>query len=175
MYNNIKSCISINGEHSDYFQCHQGENLSPIIFSLYLNDLKNYLSVNGASCLEIYDNDLNVYLKLFVLLYADDTVVFATSEETLIQSLNLFSNYCNQWKLNINYDKTKVIVFGDRINRQCHIRRENYMIEILNEFKYLEFIFNKTRKFSSMKKHVVNQARKALFGLYTKLETWLYP
>ena len=24
MYNNIKACISINGEHSDYFQCHQG-------------------------------------------------------------------------------------------------------------------------------------------------------
>ena len=44
------------------------------------------LSVNGASCLEINDNDLNVYLKQFVLLYADDTVVFATSEETFIQS-----------------------------------------------------------------------------------------
>ena len=83
MYNNIKSCISINGEHSDYFQCHlgltQGEHLSPIIFSLYLNDLENYLSVNGASCLEINDKDLHVYLKLFVLLYADDTVVFATA------------------------------------------------------------------------------------------------
>jgi len=44
MYTNIKSCISINGEHSDYFQCHQGltqgEHLSPIMFSLYLNDLE---------------------------------------------------------------------------------------------------------------------------------------
>ena len=94
MYTNIKSCISINGEHSDYFQCHQGlrqgEHLSPIMFSLRLNDLENYLSVNGAACLEINDNDLNVYLKLFVLLYADDNVVFATSKETLIQSLDLF-------------------------------------------------------------------------------------
>ena len=99
------------------------------MFSLYLNDLENYLSVNGASCLEINDNDLNVYLKLFVLLYADDTVVFATSEETLIQSLNLFSNYCNQWKLGINYDKT---CLDDRANRQCHIRIENHRIEIVN-------------------------------------------
>ena len=78
--------------------------------SLYLNDLENYLSVNGASCLEINDNDLNVYLKLFELLHADDTVVFAKSEKTLIQSLSLFSNYYNQWKLDINYDKTKVLV-----------------------------------------------------------------
>ena len=103
--------------------------------SLYLNDLENYLSVNGASCLEINDNDLNVYLKRFVLLYADDTVVFAKSEETLIQSLLIFSNHCNQWKLNINYYKTMVLVFGDIINRQNHIRTENYMIENLNEFK----------------------------------------
>ena len=83
--------------------------------------------------------------------------------------------YYNQWKLDTNYDKTKLLVVGERINIQRHVRIENYMIEILNEFKYLEFIFNKTRKFSSMKNHVVNQARKALFGLYTKLETWLYP
>ena len=126
---------------------------------------------------ELYDkmringNDLNVYLKLFVLLYADDTVVFATSEETFIQSLNLFSNYCNHWKLDINFDKTKVLAFGDRINRQRHIWIENHIIELLNEFKYLGFIFNKKRKFSSMKKDVVNQARKSLFGLYTKIRS----
>jgi len=126
---------------------------------------------------ELYDkmringNDPNVFLKLFVLLYADDTVVFATSEETSIQSLNLFSNYCNQWKLDINYDKTKVLAFGDRINRQRHIRIENHIIEYLNEFKYLGFIFNKNRKFSSMNKDVVNQARKALFSLYTKIRS----
>ena len=109
--------------------------------------MRTILSGNGASCLEINDNVLNVYLKLFVLLYGDDTVVFATSEETLIQSLTLFSNYCNQWKLDIDYDKTKVLVLGDRINRQRHIRIENYRIEILNEFKYLGFIFNKKRNF----------------------------
>ena len=102
------------------------------MFSLYMNDLENDLSVNGTYCLEIYDNDLNVYLKLFVLLYADDTVVFATSEETLIQELNVFSNYCNQWKLDINYDKTQVLVLGDRINRQRHISIENHQIEIVN-------------------------------------------
>ena len=43
------------------------------------------------------------------------------------------------------------------------------MIENLNEFKYLGFIFNKKRKFSSMKKHVVYQVKKTLFCLYTKI------
>ena len=91
MYIHIKSCISLNGECSEYFQCHQGlrqgENLSPILFSLYLNDLENYLLTNGSPFLEINNNDLDVYLKLIVLLYADDIVVFDSSEETMLQSL----------------------------------------------------------------------------------------
>ena len=45
--------------------------------------------------------------------------------------------YYNQWKLDINYDKTKLLVVGERINIQRYVRIENYMIEILNEFKYL--------------------------------------
>jgi len=77
--------------------------------------------------------------------------------------------YYNQWKLDINYDKTKLLVVGERINIQRYVRIENYMIEILNEFKYLGFIFNKKRKFSSMQKHVVYQARKHFFGIYTKI------
>ena len=84
MYSHIKSCISLNGDWSDYFQCHQGlrqgEHLSPISFSLYLNALENYLPTNGSTCLEINNNDLDVYPKLIVLLYVDDTVVFASSE-----------------------------------------------------------------------------------------------
>ena len=67
-----------------------------------------------------------------MLLYGDDTVVFATSEETLIQSLNSFSNYCNQWKLDINYDKSKVLDVDDRVNRQRPLRIENYMIESID-------------------------------------------
>ena len=41
MYSNIKSCVSVNQEISDYFVSftgvHQGENLSPLLFSLYVN------------------------------------------------------------------------------------------------------------------------------------------
>jgi len=79
------------------------------------------------------------------LLYADDTFVFATSEETLIQFLNLVSNYYNQWKLDINYDKTKFLVFGDRVNRQRHKGIEHCKMNC--EFKYLGFISTKTKVF----------------------------
>ena len=44
MYQNIKSCVLHIGNQSPYFLCEngvrQGENLSPFLFALYLNDLK---------------------------------------------------------------------------------------------------------------------------------------
>ena len=56
----------------------QGENLSLVLFSFYLNDLKNYLeraNLNGlGSVSSDLENELTVYLKIFLLLYADDTV-----------------------------------------------------------------------------------------------------
>jgi len=44
MYSNLKSSTSINGFQSDYFANNlglmQGEALSPILFSLYVNDFE---------------------------------------------------------------------------------------------------------------------------------------
>jgi hypothetical protein len=45
---------------------------------------------------------LHVYLKLFVLLYADDTVLFSDSASDLQLQLNIFCEYCNIWKLKVN-------------------------------------------------------------------------
>jgi hypothetical protein len=44
MYSNIKNCLKYDGAFSDYF-CNdtglmQGETLSPILFSLYVNDFE---------------------------------------------------------------------------------------------------------------------------------------
>ena len=48
MYDGIKSCVSINGKSSNYFPSNigvrQGENLSPFLFTIFLNDLENFLS-----------------------------------------------------------------------------------------------------------------------------------
>ena len=49
--------------------------------------------------------------KIFMLLYADDIVVFANTQEQLQNSLDLLLEYCNKWKLTINVSKTKVTVF----------------------------------------------------------------
>ena len=85
MYQGIKSSVFVNNENSPFFACdcgvRQGENLSPILFSLYLDDLEQFLlhkNLRGIT-LDIRNNEITIYLRLFTLLYADDTVLMADS------------------------------------------------------------------------------------------------
>ena len=41
------------------------------------------------------ENDFNLYIKLFILLYADDTILFSESKEDLQVQLNIFHEYCS--------------------------------------------------------------------------------
>jgi hypothetical protein len=54
---------------------------------------------------------LVLYLKLFVILYADDTVLMAESSADLQNQLNSFQDYCSAWKLKVKTDKSKIMVF----------------------------------------------------------------
>jgi hypothetical protein len=45
-------------------------------------------------------------------LYADDTILLAESREDLQLLLNTFSEYCLEWKLKINVNKTKALIFS---------------------------------------------------------------
>jgi len=94
----------------------QGENLYSFLFALYLNDSEEeYLETNNIKKLEKLDNlaleHLNTYIRLFILLYADDTVIFSETLDELQKSLESFEAYCKLWKLEVNVNKTKIIVF----------------------------------------------------------------
>ena len=76
----LQSCVSFNGIQSSFFPClrgvRQGENLSPVLFALFLNDLEDFMKARSCPgiSLEFVSEDLYFYFKLLVLLYADDTV-----------------------------------------------------------------------------------------------------
>ena len=96
MYAAAKSCVVSNKECSDFFTSNigvrQGENLSPVLFSLFLNDMKGFLEdqISGLGTVseEAYkcgmnEDNVNELMKLFVLLYADDTVIFSETSDSL--------------------------------------------------------------------------------------------
>ena len=70
MYSQIKSCIKFRGQYSDFYHCYkglvQGEALSPLIFSLFTNDIETYLLHNNIQPLDIHE------VNVFLLMYADD-------------------------------------------------------------------------------------------------------
>jgi hypothetical protein len=45
---------------------------------------------------EEFENDLQMYVKLFTILYADDTVLLAESAEELQSELDYFYEYCEK-------------------------------------------------------------------------------
>ena len=57
-------------------------------------------------------DQLNLYLKLFIILYAHDTVIMAESAADLQKQLDSFSDYCDIWRLKVNVEKSKIVVFS---------------------------------------------------------------
>jgi hypothetical protein len=70
---------------SSFFRCdigvRQGENFPPFLFAIYLNDLEHFFVENNVNDLEnirnVCSENLNIFVKLFSLLYADDTIILS--------------------------------------------------------------------------------------------------
>ena len=156
MYRNRKSCASVNSKSSNFFPCNigvrQGETLSPLLFSIFLNDLEDFLcqtgNINSIFCASDNINDtLYIFLKVFVLLYADDTVIIAESAEDLQNALTAYASYCETWKLSVNSSKTKIVIFSKGQFQNYNFVLNNETLEIFKEFKYLGILFSRSGLF----------------------------
>ena len=181
LYQNIKSCVMYSGDQSNFFQSFWGvrqfENLSPVLFSLFLNDMEDFLETHHCNGINFdFANDqLVLYLKVFVLLYADDTVIFGTDPDSFQNNLNVFYEYCKLWKLNINYKKTKIMIFGRRNYNGLEFKLGEHTIMICDEFKYLGVVFSKNRSFYKAIKHNIDHAKKAMHLLYKRIRNLNIP
>ena len=177
MYSNIKSCILVNNRKTDFFISNigvrQGENLSPFLFIMFLNDLEHFFrthNVEGIICKQHPADDLLVlYLKIFILLYADDTVILSSSMEGLQHALNVYADYCNTWKLQVNQAKSKIVIFAKRKQDANYtFTLDNIALETVSEYKYLGILFRKNNSFFTTKKHIAEQGTKAAYSLLAK-------
>ena len=120
-------------------------------------------------------NVQDTYIKLMLLLYADDAVIFGTDAETFQNNINVFFEYSQQWQLNVNFNKTKVMVFGLRNTDNLEFKISNNTIDICDEFKYLGTVFTKQRSFFKAIRHNVDHAKKALHLLYKRINNLNIP
>merc|ERR1711915_292723 len=105
LYQNTKACVKHNNKLSQSFSCNigvrQGDNLSPLLFAIFLNDFESFLSTKyqGLNSLNnLYHNvstndEIFTLLKLYVLLYADDSIIMAEGPNELQLVLDALSEY----------------------------------------------------------------------------------
>ena len=90
----IKSCVQINQNTiTEMFSCNkgirQGDGLSPVLFSLFMNDLTQYFRANHCPGVTLGNHSLNC------LMYADDLLAISPSPEGLQQSINVIKKTGN--------------------------------------------------------------------------------
>ena len=76
----------------------QGDNLSPNLFKICVNDLPTIFNGDDAPV------DLNCS-NVNCLLYADDLILLSRTEEGLQSCLNKLSKYCDEYGLSVNLKK----------------------------------------------------------------------
>ena len=154
MNNRAKSCIKKDNMISEYFLCNIGvsqcDTLSPLLFALFINDFNQYISTayRGLNIVQscypsLTDEDI-VLLKLFVLLYADDTIILVENEKELQLALDKVHQYCTMYTLSVNIAKSEIIVFS---------RRFSSFKYGISDYVYLGITMNYNKKFDkAMKK-----------------------
>ena len=85
----------------------QGHWMSPELLKMFIHDLSTELN----SLISIKARMLSV-TTINHLLWADDLVLIALDAVSLQALLNVLSNFINTWELEVNMDKTNIMVFN---------------------------------------------------------------
>ena len=98
LYSSIKYCVKIGNEYIDPIEnvlgLKQGCVLSPILFSLFIDDIKEVFNSQCDPVL-LFDTFINH------LPYADDLIMIPNSAEGLQTFTDSLVEYCKNWHLSI--------------------------------------------------------------------------
>ena len=177
LYKEAKSCIEYNGKLSPFFPCNigvrQGENLSPLLYAIYVSDFSSHLgtTIKGLPYIMKLANNIagdymELYRKLFILLYADDTVILAESANDMQMALHSLKDYCSQNELTLNTSKSKVMVFSKgKIRNVPNLYYGNSKLEVAFEYTYFGIKMNYNGKFINHINATSDKGIKAMFAL----------
>ena len=114
-------------------------------------------------------------IKIPCLFWADDLALISTTKEGLQNQLNVFNEYCSDWKLTLNTEKTKAIIFN-KTGATLKKHQINYggeLIKTVKYFSYLGITLDSNGKFHTAINELSKKAAKAAGKLY-KLSTFNY-
>ena len=141
----------------------QGDLSSPIIFSLYINDLCNFIRENCRNGIFITQEVPDI----FCLMYADDIANCADTAVNLQSQLNCIERFCKETGMCVNLKKTEIIVFRNRgtLRNYEKLFYGGNPVSTTSVYKYMGILFTPALSWSSAKSKLANQARKAIFSI----------
>ena len=111
LYDNVRCAVKVNDYITPYLDVKlgvkQGCRLSPTLFALYINDLAE--EIKTLNCGVELGNG-----QLALLLYADDVVLIAPTEESLQHMLDKLYEWCSKWA-GTSYSRSR------NVSRHVHI------------------------------------------------------
>ena len=163
VYSTVQACVLCNEGASDFFECVQGLKqgcvMSPILFSLLINELANDIIARGRHGVSLGSTEI----ELFLLLFADDLTLMSSTIVGLQNQLNVLSTAAKRLFLTVNMDKSKVVVFrkgGFLASRERWYFNGN-ILEVVNSYKYLGLTFSTRHSFSASMEDVATRAKKS--------------
>ena len=166
LYDKTKCAIKLNDQRTDYFTysrgVRQGCILSPLLFNLYINELAINFDANSLDCITL-PNDF----KLNCLFYADDLIILSKTEKGLQDRINILSNFCNKWQLEVNIKKTKVMVFQKATKHTFSpkLYLNSNEIEFVKEYTYLGVKLFSSGSFLLAQQTLRDKAMNALYAI----------
>ena len=139
----------------------QGDGLSPLLFNIFINDINDIFDETISQPVILNTTKLNC------LIYADDVLLLSESKEGLQSCLDSLNVYGDYWKLRINTEKTKVMVFsaGKIKTDNIKLTLNKSDIEIVDNYKYLGILLSYNGNFKHAADHMYQKSLKAIFHL----------
>lgn len=171
LYSTVQACVLSNSGQTDFFHCLQGLKqgcvASPILFSLLINELANEIISRGKHGVSLGATEI----ELFLLLFADDLTLLASTIIGLQNQLNFLQSAASRLCLTINLDKSKVVVFrkGGFLGIKEKWTFNGNQLEVVNSYKYLGLTFSTRHSFTAAMEEIAVRAKKSTIEILSTL------
>ena len=171
MYENVKARIRCGAKFTDYIKCtrgvKQGDVCSPVLFSLFINDLALDIINNGRHGVSLSSD----FVQLVILLFADDMILLSETVIGLQTQLNSLFSAVSRLQLKVNMNKSNMVVFrkGGYLGARERWIYDGCMMRVVNSYKYLRICFSTRLSFYHACQDLVSRAKRALLCIMSKL------
>ena len=164
VYKSVIYCVKGSNGCTDYFDTKrglkQGCNMSPQLFLYVASCITREVLMKGKHGIQLLPNGPCLY----ILLFADDIVLFSDTVTGLQNQLNVLDKSAAPFGLSVNIAKSNVMVFrkGGHLAKHEQWYIQGQKLQVCNEYKYLGLYFSTKLSTNVSQNDLVRRAKVAI-------------